>query len=44
MFTASYPIFVEIWKERSYARVWGDVNKFAEEVFKVIGKMLGGKK
>lgn len=44
MFVQSYPVFCEIWKERNYGRIWGDVNKFAEEVFKAIGKMFGGKK
>jgi hypothetical protein len=43
-FVKVYPLFCEIWRERNYARVWQDVNKFAEEVFKVIGKMFGGKK
>lgn len=44
MFTSCYPIFAEIWRERSYARVWADVNTFTEEIFKAIGKMFGGKK
>lgn len=48
MFTEVYPVFVERWQERSYARVWRDVGEFSPEILKQFGKMFsslfGGKR
>lgn len=45
LFTECYPSFVEHYTQRRYGRVWQDVNTFAGEVLKIIGKMFGsGKK
>jgi hypothetical protein len=41
LFVEAYPAFVHHYTQRKYGRVWQDVNEFASEVFKAIGKMFG---
>lgn len=40
-FAEVFPLFVGRWQEKTYAKVWGDVNDY---VIPLLKKILGGKK
>lgn len=42
-FVEAFPLFVQRWRDRTYKRIWADVESFTEKVLEaVLGKKKGG--